>query len=72
MNPAPDEYALTDADIDEMDLISKLFTEEEWQCFEHQLWLHAMVRGWTGDPMVQPPRVVLNIARSIFRGRPAS
>lgn len=72
MNPAPDLCALTDAEIDEMDLITKTFTEENWQCFDHQLWLHAMVRGWTGDPMRQPPRVILKVARSIFRGRPAS
>jgi len=66
--PQPDDYAISDAELQEMDSLTKSFREDDWHEFENKLYLYAMVRGWTGDPMKQPPRIVLSIARQVAKG----
>jgi hypothetical protein len=41
----------------------------ERQRLENELYLNHYIRGWTGDPLCQPARVVLAIMRRIKSGQ---
>ena len=62
----PDQ-PLTESQLDEMDLMTKLFTPEMYDKLESELRIYAACRNWTGDPLSQPPQIVYNIARRIYR-----
>lgn len=47
-------------------------SEEEHRHFENLLYLRAVVRGWTGDPLCQPATSVLAAYRQMRAERSAS
>ena len=53
----------------ELDTINALFTSRDYDKLEARLRLRAATLGWTGDPLQQPPEVVLAEARSVLRDR---
>ena len=56
----------------ELDKINVLFTSRDYDELEARLQLRAASLGWTGDPLQQPPEVVLVEARSVLRDRGAT
>jgi hypothetical protein len=71
------EDTLTEEEWAELQGFNNTFMPAHFDALERELYLRAMVMGWTGDPFKQPVRVVLNIARSVFQnpdpyGLPAS
>ena len=46
--------------------------EDERRHFENLLYLRAMIRGWTGDPLCQPATSVLAVYRQMRTEREAS
>ena len=60
-----DYASLTPAENAEFDRLQSCFTEAQYDAVERALCLRAYVIGWLGDPLEQPARVVLNIAREI-------
>lgn len=56
----------------ELEALNSKFSERDFDELEHRLKLNAACRGWTGDPMKQPPETVLQIARAVLRDRPAT
>ena len=44
-------------------------TEDEHRRFENLLYLRAMVRGWTGNPLYQPATAVLAAYRQMREER---
>jgi len=57
---------LSPAEQAEFERLNKAFTPAHYDALESELKLYAAVRNWTGDPMQQPARVVLNTARRVF------
>jgi len=58
--------AMTDAEVRaELDQLSQRLTPSMLTEFESELYLRAMVLGWTGDPLRQPARCVLAVARMV-------
>ena len=47
-------------------------TDDERRHFENLLYLRAMIRGWTGDPLCQPATSVLAVYRQMRTEREAS
>jgi hypothetical protein len=60
-----DDDALTRDEVAELDRLGATFTGTQYDALERALCLRAYVIGWLGDPLRQPGRVVLNIAREI-------
>lgn len=56
----------------ELDSLSSQFTHRDYDELENRLKLNAACRGWTGDPMKQPPETVLEIAKAVLRDRSAT
>ena len=54
----------------ELDTLTPLFTDRDFDELEARLQIRAAALGWTGDPMKQPPEVVLAEARGVMRDRP--
>ncbi len=46
--------------------------DDERRHFENLLYLRAMIRGWTGDPLCQPATSVLAVYRQMRTERGAS
>jgi hypothetical protein len=60
-----DDEPLTRADTAELDRLGSTFTGPQYDALERALRLRAHVMGWLGDPLQQPGRVVLNVARQV-------
>ena len=60
---------MTDEISAELDALSAQFTDRDFDELESRLRIRAASLGWTGDPMKQPPEVVLAEARSVIRNR---
>ena len=56
----------------ELDTLTPLFTDRDFDELESRLQIRAAALGWTGDPMQQPPEVVLAEARGVIRDRPTT
>ena len=59
------------ADMSEREIMEEIdnypeLTEATRAELEHDMTLYSYVRGWTGDPLCQPPQVVLAILRKIY------
>jgi hypothetical protein len=66
MSDKPIKDMTDDEIIDELDLLTKQFTDADFQHFENVMILRAYVLGWTGDPLNQPARSVLAAARQVI------
>lgn len=44
-------------------------TPDERRQFENELYLRAYVRGWTGDPLLQPAATVVSAIRAVLAKR---
>ena len=56
----------------ELDALSAQFSDGDFDELESRLQIRAAALGWTGDPMKQPPEVVLAEARGVIRDRSAT
>lgn len=63
---------MTDEISAELDALSARFTDRDFDELEARLRIRAASLGWNGDPMKQPPEVVLAEARAVIRDRPAA
>ena len=63
MKPMTDVEAM--AELTQLDREFGQMTEDERRRFENLLYLRAMVRGWTGDPLCQPATAVLAAYREM-------
>ena len=62
---ANDNEPLTPDEQAEFERLEASFTPADYDALERALHLRANVIGWTGDPLKQPARAVLNAARSV-------
>ncbi len=53
------------AELERLDAEFAQMSEEEHRHFENLLYLRAMIRGWTGDPLCQPASSVLAAYRQM-------
>jgi hypothetical protein len=53
------------AELERLDGEFAQMSEEEHRHFESLLYLRAMIRGWTGDPLCQPASSVLAAYRQM-------
>lgn len=53
-------------EIEEFDRLHGPLNDEDRRHFENILTLKAYVRGWTGDPLEQPPTAVLGALRQML------
>jgi hypothetical protein len=60
------------AELERLDSEFAAMTNDEHRHFESLLYLRAMVRGWTGDPLCQPASSVLAAYRQLRAERGAS
>ena len=63
---------MTDEISAELDALSAQFTDRDFDELESRLRIRAASLGWTGDPMKQPPEVVLAESRAVIRDRQAA
>jgi hypothetical protein len=61
--------AETIAELERLDGEFAQMSEEEHRHFENVLYLRAMIRGWTGDPLCQPASSVLAAYRQMHAER---
>ena len=66
---APIEELSDDQVMVALERMSEQFTEQDYLRLEFRLRLVAGSLGWTGDPLKQPPRVILSTARQILEDR---
>ncbi len=60
------------AELEQLDAEFAQMSHNEHRHFENLLYLHAMVHGWTGDPLCQPASSVLAAYRQLRAERGAS
>lgn len=58
--------------LEELDALRDRFTPADYDRLEGELHLRAAALHWTGDPLKQPPRVVLAAARAVQQHQPAT
>lgn len=57
---------------DELAQLNERFTDADFDKLEADLKLRAACLGWTGEPLRQPPDVVLEVARRILAEKEAN
>jgi hypothetical protein len=67
METSTNDDQLTPDEMAEFERMNTAFTPAHYRLLESELYIHAAVRGWTGDPFQQPARVVFDIARRVFQ-----
>lgn len=56
---------------EELEALQESFTSADYDRLEGELHLRAASLCWTGDPLKQPPRLVLVAARAVKQRQPA-